>query len=615
MAIISWNDPVSGDWSVGTDWTTGAVPLPGDTVFITVLGAPYTVTVSGADFANSLIVNAGQAVLRENSGSLTIGSGLHVMSGLVSLNKANTMGSVTLAGGTLAVGNAGALGTSTVTQSGGELLGTANETLTNIFAWSGSSTIAAAHGTTLIQKGADAIAAGSTLNFGAPGQDGTVVWGVTFGSISAPFPAINVEAGTLKGGSIAFGAIIDDSPIMVAAGATLDLAGDNSLFANLTGGGSVTNSGAAATLKLVTANFSGTISGALNLEAQGTVTLTGNNTYTGTTTIDSGAIVEVGVGGATGSIGGGAIVDNGALFIFRSNAITLTNAISGGGIVRQIGSSVTSINTANTYTGGTSMSNGTLAIGNGGALGTGTLTQGGGELLATANETLTNALLLSVTPTISAAHGKTLTEKASNYHIGLGSTLNFGAPGHDGTVVWAAPPGPVILPFPAINVEAGTLKGANGDLRFLLNGAPVMVAAGATLDLAGNGTEFANLTGSGSVIDSGAATTLTLNAGNFSGAISGPLSLTFNGAATLTGLEDNTGGATLGAIVTNDGAYDLVANANITGGGAGTAFLNNHIFEKTGGGVSDVSTDFVNSGTLNVLSGSVRFTDGFSNDA
>ena len=101
--------------------------------------------------------------------------------------------------------------------------------------------------------------------------------------------------------------------------------------------------------------------------------LSGNNTYTGTTTISSGANFELGLGGTTGSIGGGAIVDGGALYIFRSNAITLTNAISGGGVLRQIGSGVTSINTANTYTGGTILSAGTLAIGNGGALGTGTV--------------------------------------------------------------------------------------------------------------------------------------------------------------------------------------------------------------------------------------------------
>jgi fibronectin-binding autotransporter adhesin len=378
MAITSWNDPVSGDWSVATNWTTGAVPLPGDGAIISVLGGPYTVTVSSADFANSLAVNADQATLQENSGSLTIAGGLHIISGLVSLNKANTIGSVSLSGGTLAVGNGGALGTGTVTQTGGELLGTANETLTNALTLSGTSTIAAAHATMLTEKMSSYnIAANSTLIFGAPGQDGTVVWDGTDGDVTEPLP-IQVRAGTLKGGNAAFGAFLEGSSIGIATGATLDLTGTGSTFASLFGGGSIIDSGAAATLTLEAGDFSGSISGPLSLEASGTVALNGTNTYTGTTTIDAGATLELGLGGTTGSIGGGAIVANDTLFIFRSNAITLTNAISGAGDLRQVGSGVTSINTANTYTGGTIISSGTLAIGNGGALGTGTVTQTGG---------------------------------------------------------------------------------------------------------------------------------------------------------------------------------------------------------------------------------------------
>ena len=123
------------------------------------------------------------------------------------------------------------------------------------------------------------------------------------------------------------------------------------------------------------------------------------------------------------------------------------------------------------------------------------MTQSDGELLATANETLTNALSLSGTSTIAAAHGKVLTEKASGYSVAGGSTLNFGVPGQDGTVLWDATGGSIGGPFPAINVQAGTLKGVG--LSFLLDDSPISVAAGATLDLTGNGTEFTDLTGGG----------------------------------------------------------------------------------------------------------------------
>jgi hypothetical protein len=64
--------------------------------------------------------------------------------------------------------------------------------------------------------------------------------------------------------------------------------------------------------------------------------------------------------------------------------------------------------------------------------------------------------------------------------------------------------------------------------------------------------------------------------------------------------------------VANTGTYDIVANANISGAPV-SSFINNGLFEKTGGGVSDVTTNFINGGALNVLSGSVKFSGGFTN--
>ncbi len=91
--------------------------------------------------------------------------------------------------------------------------------------------------------------------------------------------------------------------------------------------------------------------------------------------------------------------------------MTLTNAISGAGVLKQIGTGVTSINAANSYAGGTFLSAGALAIGNGAALGAGTLTFGAGEFLGTATETFANQIDLSApgsTTTFAAAHGTTL---------------------------------------------------------------------------------------------------------------------------------------------------------------------------------------------------------------
>ena len=92
-----------------------------------------------------------------------------------------------------------------------------------------------------------------------------------------------MEGGALKGANAQFGSFLSGSPITVAAGATLDLGGDGSAFANLTGAGVVTNSGPATTLFLDEADFR-----------------YGTNTYTGTTTIDSGDGVELGAVGRPG---------------------------------------------------------------------------------------------------------------------------------------------------------------------------------------------------------------------------------------------------------------------------------------------------------------------------
>jgi fibronectin-binding autotransporter adhesin len=232
--------------------------------------------------ANSLTFNASEAALLENTGSLTLTGALTVDSGFVSLNEVNTIGNVALAGGTLAIGNGDALGNGAVTLSGGELLATANETLTNALSFSGSSTVAAAHGTTLtVNESSLTVAPSSTLNFGALGEDGTILLHIpTSSTFGSPLPAINVQAGTLKGADSSFGFFLFDEAVTVAAGATLDLAGNGTTITNLSGGGSVIDSGAAAILTLDAANFSGAISGPLSLVANGTVVLSGANTYT-----------------------------------------------------------------------------------------------------------------------------------------------------------------------------------------------------------------------------------------------------------------------------------------------------------------------------------------------
>src|SRR4029078_3377296 len=61
-----------------------------------------------------------------------------------------------------------------------------------------------------------------------------------------------------------------------------------------------------------------------------TTTLSGANTYTGNTTISAGTL-QIGNGGATGSLGTGNVVDNGTLAFNRTLFSYVANVVSGAG--------------------------------------------------------------------------------------------------------------------------------------------------------------------------------------------------------------------------------------------------------------------------------------------
>jgi fibronectin-binding autotransporter adhesin len=140
--------------------------------------------------------------------------------------------------------------------------------------------------------------------------------------------------------------------IQIALGgtATIDTnGGDTALSGALTGG------------DLVFADTIGT----------GFFTLTGNNSY-GATTINADAWVQIGDGGTTGTIGAGAIVDDGRLIYAHSDDVTLANTITGLGKLEQAGTGKLTLTGANGYSGGTEISDpdGILQIGDGGTSGT-----------------------------------------------------------------------------------------------------------------------------------------------------------------------------------------------------------------------------------------------------
>ncbi len=130
--------------------------------------------------------------------------------------------------------------------------------------------------------------------------------------------------------------------------------------------GNVVNNGDFAFYRSADLTFAGDISGTGRFGIGGgmTLTLTGNNTFSGGTWMQ-GSTLKIGNGGTTGSITGNIATDYlgagaGHLVFDRSDAITFAGIISGSGDVKQAGSGNLTLSGVNTYTGGTTIASGTL---------------------------------------------------------------------------------------------------------------------------------------------------------------------------------------------------------------------------------------------------------------
>ena len=94
--------------------------------------------------------------------------------------------------------------------------------------------------------------------------------------------------------------------------------------------------------------------------------MTGSNTYTGSTTV-SGGTLQVGNGGSGEFLGSPTVsLSNGTALVFNeSDSQTYGGVISGNGSLTQTGSGLLTLSGSNTYTGSTTISAGTLQVGNG----------------------------------------------------------------------------------------------------------------------------------------------------------------------------------------------------------------------------------------------------------
>lgn len=347
--------------------------------------------------------------------------------------------------------------------------------------------------------------------------------------------------------------------------------------------------------------------GSLTQKGIGTVVLALDNTYSGGTTIDAGATLQIGNAGLVGSVVGD-IVSNGTLTFNRGDGGTFANNISGsGGLSKAANTGATATITGNnTFDGDVVITTGSLAAGSNTALGstsgqTAITAVGGrlelvngvtitgetirvlssgaafnGSLMAQANATATWAgpvILDSADARIGAGIGGTLIV-SGDISNGVGTSLNIGAgAGGTGTVRLT---GTAKTYGGATNIVRGVLQLGASDVlpaTTALDVDTVNAAENATFDLNGFNQTVAVIrrtttgggTGTAFITNTSASpSTLTVNqsaSNSYIGRLTGNLALVQTGTGTLTlaGLQaDHRGNTTV------NGGLILAAGSPLT---------------------------------------------------
>ena len=248
--------------------------------------------------------------------------------------------------------------------------------------------------------------------------------------------------------------------------------------------------------------YSGVISGAgaLSLAGTFTETLSATDTYTGATTIGTGSTLQLGNGTTDGSINTtSSITDNGTLafnLIGSAATNTYTAVVSGTGAVTKAGAGTLKLSSANTYNGATTVSSGTLALGNGGSLGATAVSVTGGTfaIAQTASGTtnaLTGSLTLGAGTAFTMGDGFTSTFNVTGASTlapatGTGTTLTFNLGGTTTAVDTLAIAG------------AGTDGAAKATIQISAIGSTALTPGTYTLISAASGLTPANFTLGGS---------------------------------------------------------------------------------------------------------------------
>ncbi|MEO5755450.1 MAG: autotransporter domain-containing protein [Mesorhizobium sp.] len=419
------------------------------------------------------------------------------------------------------------------------------------------------------------------------------------GTGTATLTGTNTYAGVTTidpGGTLALsgsGSIASSSGVL--AGGTFDISGTTSgaSIKTLTGGGKVVLGAQTLTITAASGNFVNIIEGTGGLTiAGGTQKLDFMNTYTGKTTIDSGATlaltgqgrvdkssgvevngtfdISASVGTQIKALTGSGSVELGAQFLRITNASgTFSGAIHGtNGISLDSGTQI--LTGANDFSGSTGVSQGaTLQVGNGGTTGSivGDVNNGGTLIFNRSSELSYGGAITGLGTVSITGGGKIILSNDNsvrNAIIAAGNTLQLGTGGTTGTI------------------------GGSSAASITNNGALIYKRS--------SGLTYRGVySGSGTIEQAGTGTlTLTGNSLGFTGSTtvsSGSLMVGFAGTGKLGGDVEVKSGARLGGTGTIGGDVTILAGAtHAVGDLTGAQIV----------GTQTVSGDYINHGSFEI---------------
>ncbi|MEO6848172.1 MAG: autotransporter-associated beta strand repeat-containing protein [Chthoniobacterales bacterium] len=618
--------------------TTSSVALAGGTLDLnglnpTIGSLTGSGTVTNNSVAASSILTTNTVGTKEFSGTIADGATSTVAlvkggSGTAALSGPNTYtGGTTLNAGTLALNNASAIGTGALTitkvstidntSTMPVTLSTHNNQNWNAdFTFKGTNDLDLGDGSVVMNGTRTVTTTAGTLSVDGVISATTSTYGLTKAGVgtlelngaNTYIGNTTVNAGTLainNANALGYGSLViaktsalDNTSGMAVTLATNNTQNWNANFSfgsiipfatddlNLGTGGVLLGGTRIVTINQGILTVGGTISGAqssygLTTAGEGTLLLTGNNTFLGALTINVGSTVQLGDGSLNGSLATTKITNNSVLAFNQPIDKTFTSVISGKGSVVQNGPNILTLSRANNYTGGTVVNSGTVQLGSATGAGAATspltvntdgMTSGTfdingftttvGALSGTGGTILNNgstAKVFTTSSTTSSAFAGTISDGLSQLSFtkaGTGTLTLTGANTYTG----------------GTRINAGTLALGNGGMTGSI-ASTTIVNAGTLAINHSNAFSYAGIiSGAGKVQQNGAGTTTLSGVNTYTGGTfvnTGTLTVASSsalgkGKVTLNGGTLQTDGVIHQINIGNDLTWDSAAQIALT---------------------------------------------------